>query len=241
MSYELTDEKTSRIIWDAVIKQSVLRAVIKVVPEVVPYLDAATIKAAVGTYSGVRDKYYGDVFASVYDFLDTGKRMTSFKNDMRRGMADAFVSAGDIAWSDGGADLPLDEDALAWLATQQQAEFGFIDVLFGNLKELRKTEDVDKTATATARAEGYCQKLDYVYTAIKMMAKKNQMLTWRLGNTERHCSTCSQLDGKSHRASWYIAHDYIPRKPGASMDCGGWNCDCSLLTKSGEVFTIGIE
>ena len=44
---------------------------------------ATAIKKALGTYPLVRDKYYGDVFTSVYDFLDTGKRMTSFKNDIR--------------------------------------------------------------------------------------------------------------------------------------------------------------
>ena len=223
---------------EAEVKQAILHAVINAVPDVVPLLDAGTVKASLGSYSGVREKYYGDVFASVYDFLDTGKRMTSFRNDMRRGMANAFVSAGDIAWSDGGGTLPLDEGALAWLAAQQEAEFGYVDALFGNLKELRNTEDVDKTAFATARADGFCAKLDSVYIAVKMLAKKTQMLTWRLGETEKHCPTCSRLDGKSHRASWYIANDYIPRKPGAALDCGGWNCDCFLTDQSGKEITI---
>ena len=71
-----------------------------------------------------------------------------------------------------------------------------------------------------------------------MMGKGKQMLTWRLGNTEVHCSTCASLNGKRHRASWFISHDYIPGKPGAAMDCQGYNCDCALVDDEGIEVTI---
>ena len=68
----------------------------------------------------------------------------------------------------------------------------------------------------------------------KASAKSNQPLTWRLGKTEEHCDTCAKLDGQTHRLKWYTARDYMPKKPGAAMDCGGWNCDCGLFDKDGK-------
>ena len=220
---------------DATVKRSVLRAVIKVVPEVVPFLDVSTVKAALGTYSQVREKYYGDVFASVYDFLDTGKRMTSFRNDMRRGMADAFVQTGDIAWIDGGSELPIDADILDWLAGQQAAEFGFIDTLFQSLKDMRKAGDVNKTAEATSRADGYTRTLDRIYNYIKVAAAKNIMLTFAGSDGKESCTDCQRYKGQRHKASWWIAHDAVP--PNRNFECGGWQCEHILEDDKGNAWS----
>lgn len=58
--------------------------------------------------------------------------------------------------------------------------------------------------------------------------KRNEMVTWHLGATEEHCTTCAKLDGQTHRRKWFSDRDYYPRKPGAAMDCGGWRCLCTL-------------
>ena len=197
---------------------------------------ATAIKKALGTYPLVRDKYYGDVFASVYDFLDTGKRKTTFKNDIRRGMADAFVDAADIAWADAGAELPLDGDTLAWLAMQQEAEFGFIDVLFQHLKDLKKVEGVDKTATATARADGYTRTLDRIYNYVKIAAAGSKMLTFAGDDGAMSCTDCQRYKGKRHKASWWIANDAVP--PNRNFECGGWQCYHVLVDDQGNVWTL---
>lgn len=59
-------------------------------------------------------------------------------------------------------------------------------------------------------------------------AKANEMVVWRLGETEEHCRTCAQLDGQRHRRKWFVDKNYLPRTPGAAMDCGGWRCLCTL-------------
>lgn len=59
-------------------------------------------------------------------------------------------------------------------------------------------------------------------------AKKNEMVTWHLGATEEHCKTCNQLNGQSHRRSWFASRNYFPQTPGASLECGGFNCQCTL-------------
>ncbi|MCR4308385.1 MAG: hypothetical protein NUV80_07590, partial [Candidatus Berkelbacteria bacterium] len=75
-------------------------------------------------------------------------------------------------------------------------------------------------------------------TQAMMNGANNPMLTWRLGQTEVHCTTCLELNGKKHKAQWYIDNDYIPRKPGANLECNGYNCDCDLVDSSGKVYTL---
>lgn len=59
-------------------------------------------------------------------------------------------------------------------------------------------------------------------------AKANEVVTWHLGATEEHCTTCNKLDGQKHRRKWFVDKNYLPRTPGAAMDCGGWRCLCTL-------------
>lgn len=59
-------------------------------------------------------------------------------------------------------------------------------------------------------------------------AKANEMVTWHLGRTEEHCMTCNQLNGQSHRRKWFVSKNYLPRTPGAALECGGFNCLCAL-------------
>lgn len=49
--------------------------------------------------------------------------------------------------------------------------------------------------------------------------------TFRLGNTERHCKTCSALDGVTLTPSEWDRLGIGPQSP--DLECGGWNCDCS--------------
>ena len=64
--------------------------------------------------------------------------------------------------------------------------------------------------------------------------------TWRLGATERHCSDCLRLNGQTHTASEWTRAGIRPQSP--DLECGGWNCDCSLeLTDTAsEGFTFGL-
>lgn len=59
-------------------------------------------------------------------------------------------------------------------------------------------------------------------------ANANEMVTWKLGKTEEHCATCQKLNGQTHRRKWFADRNYFPRTPGADLECGGYNCDCSL-------------
>jgi hypothetical protein len=192
---------------------------------------------AVENLAPISAEYHDRITQALISFFDGGN-MVSGRNEMKRAISDAFNDAFDLGWVDGGRDFPVDDGANGWMEARKAAEFGFAEELFQQAKELKKEDGFDYFAWATARADAYTSALQAVYNAGVMWAKKNQVLTWRLGATERHCSTCQSLADGKHRASWYIARDYIPRKPGAAMDCGGYNCDCRLEDKDGNEVTL---
>lgn len=217
---------------------NVIRSMLTAVPTIIPYLQPETwaVFRAAGGFDGIRNTYWAIIYDAVYDYLTGDKPVTSFKNAMKRGMVEAFGAAVDKGYEDAGGELPLDEETLSWLNDQVSKESGFIDDLFSRLKQ--EWDGLDPINEAFARADGYAKTLDAIYTQAKMWGNKNQMLEWELGQTETHCDTCAELSGQKHKASWYLSRDYIPRKPGASMDCQGYHCDCKLKDKDGNEVTI---
>lgn len=187
--------------------------------------------------AAVNAQYNNAIVESLTTYFEGGN-VTSPRNAFRRAMVEAFGSAFDLGWVDGGQAMPPDAEALEWFNARVDQELGYIDGLFANVKKLRKEEDFDFFSWVTQRAESYVKSLAGVYNAGKMFAQGSKMLTWRLGQTEQHCSTCASLNGKKHRASWYVARNYIPRQAGAALDCGGYNCDCRLEDDKGNEVTI---
>lgn len=56
-------------------------------------------------------------------------------------------------------------------------------------------------------------------------------LMWKLGATEQHCDTCSALDGiVAFAAEWDLAGCKPQSAPNSALTCGGWQCDCSLVS-----------
>jgi hypothetical protein len=213
----------------------ILKMMVRAVPAVVEHLSEATIKAA--GYDGIRIVLNGAVFGSVFGYLSGGS-LSDANNRMATAVSRAYIETVELAYQEGGGELPLDDDTAAWARAQLDAQLGYVDDLFADLKETRKEGDFDATAIATARAEGYASGLDGLYNEAVLRGSKNKIAYWRLGATEKHCKSCASLDGKGHRISWYIEHDYIPRKNGCALDCGGWKCDCTLEDKSGNEVTI---
>lgn len=185
---------------------------------------------------GINAAYNDAIIESLMKYFEGGS-LASSRSAFRRAAVEALGGAFDLGYGDGGGELPVDGDALDWLNARIEQELGFIGTVFEQAKQLKKDAEADTFTWATERAAGYVATVSALYNAGLMWAKKNQMLTWVYGDTD-HCATCQELNGQKHRASWYISRDYIPRKPGASMDCGGYRCMCSLVDQSGNEVTI---
>jgi hypothetical protein len=196
------------------------------------------IKAA-GDLPSVNATYHDAISEILAGYFEDGGSVTGPRNAMKRAAATGFLDAFELGWTENGGELPMEEDALAWLDARLNQEFGYIDGLFEQAKQLRKEEDADTFGWSNERADSYTATLQAIYNAGAMWAKASRVGIWELGNTEKHCATCSKLNGKAHKLSWYLARNYIPRQPGAAMDCGGYHCDCRIKDKkTGEEITL---
>lgn len=126
-----------------------------------------------------------------------------------------------------------DEDAATvrdWIAEQVSHVNDFAAWLASG--DPRNSED--KRRQMAERVALWVQALDNLGALGRASAKANQMGVWRMGDTE-HCDTCRELNGARHRLKWFTSKGYIPREVGsATLDCGGYNCQCGIYSESGE-------
>lgn len=189
-----------------------------------------------GDLTGISAEYHSRITAALLTYFEGGS-VTAPRNQFRQAAVEALGDGFDLGYEDKGGDLPIDDDALGWLNARIEQELSYISMLFEQIKELRKDEDVNPLEWVSMKADSYVAACREAYNAGKMFADKLQMLTWVYGDAD-HCATCEKLNGQRHRASWFLSRNYIPRKPGASLDCGGYRCKCSLIDKDGNEFTI---
>lgn len=199
------------------------------------------LQLTLAEYSKVRADYWAQIYDSIYGYVTSGGAVTSYKNAMKRAMVEAFPAVGDIAWQDAGADLPLDDDAASWITSKMNAEIGYIDNTFENMKLLRKETDQNELNQAAIhqafqRADLYSTTLDSVYSTIKLMGAGSKMLTFTGPDGDESCDDCQRYKNKRHKASWWVANDAIP--PNRSFECGGYRCEHILVDDQGQIYTI---
>lgn len=62
------------------------------------------------------------------------------------------------------------------------------------------------------------------------MACQNKKLRWQTGRIKtEHCRSCLKLNGRTHRASVWAAHDCYPRMTNGKLKCGGFHCGCGFV------------
>lgn len=193
-------------------------------------------------YETIRAEYYEVVHDTVLEYLEGSARSTAYKGAMSRNVVDAFTPTVEIGYEDGGSELPLEGDVEDFLTAAQSSELVNIESLFVSLKLLRDAgetdPETDPETEATARAEGYAATLDGIYNKAVLYGAGNKMLTFAGEDGEHSCESCTWLTGQRHRASWWIAHDYIP-PTGSGLDCAaGGKCKHGLEDDDGELWTI---
>lgn len=189
-------------------------------------------------YQGIRDVFWSEVYNDVWVYLSTDASIVSSRNDFKKGIADAWVNAADSAYTDGGAELPLDEDTLSWVESEQSAQLGYADSFFQTLKDLKKEGDFDAIQEAYNAAERWASSLDGLYNSVKVRAAGNVMLTFDGDDGAESCDPCQTFKGQRHRASWWIAHNAVPPR-GSALDCAnGGKCEHRLYDDAGNEFTI---
>lgn len=135
------------------------------------------------------------------------------------------------AWNDGMVKNGLDpekdakpEHALALLA--------IIAALAIHLRKLGKDveqarRDEKDIETLRSRVDLWANRYPDVVNQAMIATKPDGRFEWVFGNTEKHCSTCAALAGHVATGKEWQDSGYKPQ--GTMLECGGWNCDCSLI------------
>jgi hypothetical protein len=201
---------------------------------------------AIADYAPIRSAYKMEIAGHILEYLLTDNaRITKFKNGFKKAIANAFDEAYSQGFTDGGSSYPdgAEPGDIEWLASKINAELGFVDMLFTQLKAFKADEDTTQEeyqAEAAKRAEGYARTLDGVYNEGKVRGAKNQILEFGGQDGAESCPECTKLKGQKHRASWWIRRGLVPGQPGnKNFTCGGFQCQHFLWNpKTGQVFTI---
>lgn len=196
----------------------------------------STIKAA-GDISAINRVYHDAITRELLAYFDGGP-IGSSRNGFKQATITAFSDAFDSGWLDGGAELPVSDDALDWIEARIAEEFGYIEALFEQAKELRRDRDFDYFRWITARADGYTNTLREIYNQARLMVMTNVMVTFTGESGKEPCKDCKRLYGKRHKLSWFIKNDVVP-PAGGGLECSpGGHCKHRLVTDAGEVLTI---
>lgn len=194
------------------------------------------IKAA-DSYSSIRDGLWIAIYDSIYDYLNGDLTIYYAKQKMALAISEAYVNTTDVAYQDGGGELPIDEDTASFANGEVQAQLGFVDSLFTSLKQLKKEDDYDANAEAADHADGYTTSLDGLYNGVKMGAAGSKMLTLAGTDGKVSCSDCQKYKGQRHKASWWLSRG-IFGPPFRMFECGGWECQHLFEDDDGKEFTI---
>jgi hypothetical protein len=205
---------------------------------------AAFVSLSIGAYASIRNQYAIEVEASIQEYLfdPPDARITKFRNQMKQAIVGAFVPAFEMGLEDGGGDAFAEGEDLAWINAKVEAEFKFVDVLFEQLKALKKQSAEDGLSilegVAVNRADGYARTLDGIYSHGKLSGAKNKMLTFGGDDGFESCATCRRLKGQRHKASWWKARDLMPYRGNSNLECGGWQCQHFLFDDQGNIFSF---
>lgn len=207
--------------------------------------DLTAALKVVGDMATISAQYHDAITQAVIDYFTGDRRIQDARGDYKHAVAQAFGDSFETGWLDGGGELPVDDDANEWLTARMEAEFGYVAILFQQMKELKKEDDkdFDYFAFATARADGYTATLRTVHAEGKVRAAGNKLLTFTGtdGSPDHICQstngTCVRLMGQRHRASWWVSRGLIPGPGNSNYDCGGWNCQHFLADNDGNKFT----
>ena len=195
--------------------------------------NVGAMKAA--SLAEINAPYHDAVTETLVTYFEGGS-VTGPRNRFRQATASAFYDAFYLGWAEGGGGTP-DKDGLSWLDARISQEYGYIDMLFQQVKELRKEEDFDFFAWVTARADGYTNTVREVYNAAAMRSSRDIMVTFTGSDGGESCPDCQKYKGQRHKVSWFVRRNAIPPF-GTGLECHpGGRCRHYLADDKGNQVT----
>ena len=185
----------------------------------------------------VRAEYAERLFEAFIGYVSSTGAVTSWRNQARRAVVEAFPAAFYTGYVDGGGEETEDEDE-AWLTVRINQELEFVAGIFETLKEWRASEDFTE-GDVQARVDGYVATLEGVYTEGKLRGSKNRTLEFDGDDGDESCPDCQRLKGKRHTIKWILANNAIPRPGNDYFECQGYRCQHFWVDpNTGETYTF---
>ncbi len=206
-------------------KNKIAQAVILAYPQVIKYLSDDALRG-VKTF----DSYFRQLWKMVKQLYSTF--ITRF--DFASALADIVKQQITRAYREALRDEGLDPNLVkTQYADNVQnivlAEYEHIDILAIDI-EIASVQQKGYEQFRN-RVTMWANRYDDAYNrAIADIAlESGQKMMWVLGATEAHCETCAALNGIVAPASVWDELGVKPQQPpNAAIECGGWQCDCSL-------------
>lgn len=199
----------------------------KLLPALDGLLSARAIMAIFGEIKSYDyfERHVEGLVRGVYNGYIGGEFIDTLLNLVQGQLTQAYEQA----WKDDGNELPLPDYLQASLDEMLNSEIDYIDGYYHDIVDAR----VDNTPIdpLLVRASMWANRYNDALNKANMeiAAQTGGKLVWRIGATEKHCETCAALDGIVAYATEWQASGLSPQNPpNTALECGGWQCDCSL-------------
>lgn len=192
-------------------------------------LVAAYVAQAVKTVRTVVVDYEVELTGPIADYFNGDGSIravrATFQRAIRDYAKDAYIEG--IRDGKGAAEDFDDEDAEvveAWIDEQLSHVDGLVDAV-------RATESAEDRTSAQ---QGILNRVRLWVNALadlggrgKLRAMEGEMAYWQLGDTEEHCDDCLRNSrARPKRVKKWMDSGNLPRS--YDLECGGYNCDCTL-------------
>ena len=195
-------------------------------------LKAVEINPRVVLYMGNEYKTY-DYFRAqirglvkgVYSAFISGEFIDTMANLISGQLTQAYQQAFE---DEGYTDFFLPDYLQLSLTEAIANQYTFVDQYYRDIIDAR----IDGTSIEPllVRADMWANRYNESYNeAVRLITAENGgKLMWQYGEAE-HCDTCRSLNGIVASAKeWETAGVKPQNAPNPLIDCGGWNCKCSL-------------
>lgn len=132
-----------------------------------------------------------------------------------------------IAWTAGARECGIQPDEWSDMERQQLAR----RIAYENQWIAGLGEDIQRGSRANGgklkvfypRLEVWIGRWEGVQSEARTMACADRKFEWVIGPSEQNCSSCSRLNGKVKRGSFWHERGILPRIHDAPyLECGGW-------------------
>jgi len=197
---------------------------IELVPEVKAHLSEKALEflKSIETYNRQLWQYTLDLYRGGDGGVFIDKFTAAIDNQLRR------------AWNEGARAVGVEPEDMT--EDDRNEIKAIIDSEYEHILDLGSAIEGARDLSLDEFRQSFRNRIDLWvsrYTDVINRAKvyfgSKTRLEWTLGETEQHCETCAALNGiVAYAQEWEQAGVHPQSPPNNVLECGGWQCDCSL-------------